>query len=90
MTTSGGTSPQRPRSAVAHRHLRAPGEGKLYLCAIKDVHSNRIVGYSIDSRKLLPSRPCTSRWTPEGGNRRPQNREKKLRSNTRPGADGAR
>jgi putative transposase len=25
-------------------------EGKLYLCAIKDVHSNRIVGYSIDSR----------------------------------------
>jgi putative transposase len=26
------------------------GEGKLYLCAIKDVHSSRIVGYSIDSR----------------------------------------
>jgi putative transposase len=26
------------------------GEGKLYLCAIKDVRSNRIVGYSIDSR----------------------------------------
>ncbi|WP_425305964.1 IS3 family transposase [Actinocatenispora sera] len=25
------------------------GEGKLYLCAIKDVWSNRIVGYSIDS-----------------------------------------
>ena len=25
-------------------------EGKLYLCAIKDVHSNRIVGYSIDAR----------------------------------------
>lgn len=25
-------------------------EGKLYLCAIKDGHSNRIVGYSIDSR----------------------------------------
>ena len=25
-------------------------EGKLYLCAFKDVHSNRIVGYSIDSR----------------------------------------
>jgi hypothetical protein len=24
------------------------GEGKLYLCAIKDVFSNRIVGYSID------------------------------------------
>ena len=26
------------------------GEGKLYLCAVKDVFSNRIVGYSIDSR----------------------------------------
>jgi transposase InsO family protein len=25
-------------------------EGKLYLCAIKDVYSNRIVGYSMDSR----------------------------------------
>jgi putative transposase len=25
-------------------------EGKLYLCAIKDCYSNRIVGYSIDSR----------------------------------------
>jgi len=26
------------------------GEGKLYLCAVKDVRSNRIVGYSIDTR----------------------------------------
>lgn len=26
------------------------GEGKLYLCAVKDVYSNRIIGYSIDSR----------------------------------------
>ena len=26
------------------------GEGKLYLCAIKDCYSGRIVGYSIDSR----------------------------------------
>ncbi|WP_100499732.1 DDE-type integrase/transposase/recombinase [Geodermatophilus chilensis] len=25
-------------------------EGKLYLCAVKDVHSNRIVGYSIGDR----------------------------------------
>ncbi len=25
-------------------------EGKLYLCAIKDCFSNKIVGYSIDSR----------------------------------------
>jgi transposase InsO family protein len=28
----------------------ATSEGKLYLCAIKDVYSNRILGYSIDSR----------------------------------------
>ncbi|MFB6603678.1 IS3 family transposase [Streptomyces noursei] len=28
----------------------ATGEGKLYLCAVKDVFSNRIVGYSIDVR----------------------------------------
>jgi transposase InsO family protein len=26
------------------------GDGKLYLCAIKDVWSGRIVGYSMDSR----------------------------------------
>jgi transposase InsO family protein len=26
------------------------GEGKLYVCAVKDAYSNRIVGYSIDSR----------------------------------------
>ncbi|MCU1533112.1 MAG: transposase [Arthrobacter sp.] len=26
------------------------GEGKLYLCAIKDLHSNRIIGYSMDGR----------------------------------------
>ena len=25
-------------------------EGKLYLCAVKDCYSNKIVGYSIDSR----------------------------------------
>ncbi|MEV5283287.1 IS3 family transposase [Streptomyces sp. NPDC051994] len=28
----------------------ATGEGKLYVCAVKDVFSNRIVGYSIDAR----------------------------------------
>ncbi|MEU2595931.1 IS3 family transposase [Streptomyces hirsutus] len=28
----------------------ATGEGKLYLCAVKDVCSSRIVGYSIDAR----------------------------------------
>ena len=26
------------------------GECKLYMCAVKDVFSNRIVGYAIDSR----------------------------------------
>nr|WP_166649240.1 transposase family protein [Naumannella halotolerans] len=26
------------------------GEGKLYLCAVKDAFSNRIAGYSTDSR----------------------------------------
>lgn len=39
-------------------------EGKLYLCAIKDVHSNRIVGYSIDSRmksSLAVARPGSRR-----------------------------
>ncbi len=33
-------------------------EGKLYLCAIKDLFSNRIVGYSIDSR--MKSRLATT------------------------------
>jgi transposase InsO family protein len=36
---------------LADRHHRAhTAESKLYLCAIKDVYSGRIVGYSIDSR----------------------------------------
>ncbi|BBY52954.1 transposase subunit [Mycobacteroides abscessus subsp. abscessus] len=34
------------------------GEGKLYLCAVKDAFSNRIVGYSIDSR--MKSRLATT------------------------------
>jgi len=34
------------------------GEGKLYLCAIKDVFSNRIVGYCMDSR--MKSRLATT------------------------------
>jgi transposase InsO family protein len=38
-------------------------EGKLYLCAIKDVYSGRIVGYSIDSRMKasLAVSPCGTR-----------------------------
>ncbi len=41
-------SPNRLWLADITEHRTA--EGKLYLCAIKDVWSNRIVGYSIDSR----------------------------------------
>jgi putative transposase len=37
--------------AAARPHTEHPtAEGKLYLCAIKDVYSNRIVGYSISDR----------------------------------------
>lgn len=40
----------------------ATGEGKLYLCTVKDVYSGRIVGYSVDARKRssLAVRP----WNP--------------------------
>ena len=46
------THPAQARQGAAGRPYteHRTGEGKLYLCAIKDVHSNRIVGYSIDSR----------------------------------------
>ena len=48
---SSATSPPRAKSVVAQRYHRASHRRrKLYLCAIKDVFSNRIVGYSIDSR----------------------------------------
>jgi putative transposase len=40
-------------------------EGKLYLCAIKDVWSNRIVGYSIDSR--MKSRLAVAALEQRGG-----------------------
>ncbi|MFF4729945.1 DDE-type integrase/transposase/recombinase [Streptomyces mirabilis] len=47
----------------------ATSEGKLYLCAIKDVFSKRIVGYSIDTRMksrlavtALKQRCCPA-WT---------------------------
>ncbi len=56
--TSGSEGgPGKPTSREADRAPRSDPytehwtrEGKLYLCAIKDVYSNRIVGYSIDSR----------------------------------------
>ena len=40
------------------------GEGKLYLCAVKDACSNRIVGYSIDRPDDLRSWPSTRCATP--------------------------
>jgi len=61
------------RSKDRHRAVARPhtehrtDEGKLYLCAIKDVWSNRIVGYSIDSnmRATLAVRArCTRRSGP--------------------------
>lgn len=39
-------------TGITEHHTR---EGKLCLCAIKDVHSGRIVGYSIDSRMKVPT-----------------------------------
>ena len=43
-------SKDRHRAAARPHTEHRTAEGKLYLCAVKDVHSNRIVGYSIDSR----------------------------------------
>ena len=56
--TSGSEGgPEKPTHRKVDRALRPDpytehrtAEGKVYLCAIKDVWSNRIVGYSIDSR----------------------------------------
>jgi putative transposase len=58
MGTSGSEGgPGKPTSRKADRAPRSDpytehrtGEGKLYLCAIKDLFSNRIVGYSISDR----------------------------------------
>ena len=46
------THPAQARQGAAGRPYteHKTAEGKLYLCAIKDVYSGRIVGYSIDSR----------------------------------------
>ena len=56
--TSGSEGgPGKPTSREAGRAPRSDPytehrteEGKLYLCAVKDVYSNRIVGYSISDR----------------------------------------
>jgi transposase InsO family protein len=63
------------------------GEGKLYLCAVKDCYSNKIVGYSIDSQTLASlvvaagSNAITLR-APDGtilhADRGSQNRSKKV------------
>ena len=47
---------------------RPTSEGKLYCCAIKDVFSNRIVGYSIDDRMTAVSalRAGIARRQPDG------------------------
>ncbi|MDQ0297575.1 transposase InsO family protein [Streptomyces sp. DSM 41037] len=44
------TAPAPNRRWLTDITEHATGEGKLYLCAVKDVYSGRIVGYSIDSR----------------------------------------
>ncbi|NEC11510.1 IS3 family transposase [Streptomyces sp. SID8014] len=44
------TAPATNRRWLTDITEHATGEGKLYLCAVKDVYSGRIVGYSIDSR----------------------------------------
>lgn len=48
----GTCSPRTSRTSSGSSISRSTktSEGKLYLCAIKDVFSGRIVGYSIDSR----------------------------------------
>jgi len=44
------TAPAANRLWLTDITEHATGEGKLYVCAVKDVWSRRIVGYSIDSR----------------------------------------
>ena len=70
-TWCGATSPHRRPNQLWLTDIteHRTGEGKLYLCAIKDVCSNRIVGYSIDSR--MKSRLAVAR---AGQRRRPLRR----------------
>ena len=59
MTTGcGGTSPLPAPNRLWLTDIteHATGEGKLYLCAVKDVYSGRIVGYSIDVADEVPPR----------------------------------
>jgi len=45
-----GQSKDRHRAAARPHTEHTTGEGKLYLCAVKDAYSTRIVGYSMDAR----------------------------------------
>ena len=58
------------------------GEGKLYLCAIKDVRSNRRVGYSIDSR--MKSRLAVAPWTTSSPAAASTQRSRRLCGSLRP------
>ncbi len=50
-TTCNGTSPHRRRTrSGSPTSPNTHAEGKLYCCAIKDLFSNRIVGYALDER----------------------------------------
>jgi transposase InsO family protein len=55
MTSSTVSSPHRPRTSCGWPFVteHRTDEGKLYLCAIKDVWSNRFVGYSVESRMMV-------------------------------------
>jgi putative transposase len=65
----------------------ATAEGKLYLCAIKDVYSNRIVGYSIGSRMkaslaVSALRNAIALRTPDAGLTVHSDRGSQFRSNS--------
>jgi transposase InsO family protein len=77
---------------LSEKGIRA-GEGKLYLCAVKDVYSGRIVGYSMDSRMkfslAVPARRPAGTVVPS--NRGPQFRSRRfVESLRRPGITGSR
>ncbi len=62
--------PNRPLPTDITEH--ATGEDKLYLCAVKDVHSGRIVGCSIDARTksrlaVAALEPAVTRRSPAEG-----------------------
>ncbi len=63
------------------------GEGKVYCCAIKDLFSNRIVGYAIANRMtadlaVAALRAAIARRQPDGSDRRPPSRPWPRRRNS--------